>query len=210
MNDYDFYENVLAGNSNQIYDYFPVIGPNGDFKMISGIDVLINALRNLLLTPLGQYPFDPNFGSLLYKQVFEPHDNITLTNIKFECEQRIKRYFPKIQIIDVSLFSNKSSTGETKSVRVDISIKRNRIPGNINLVIPNKQNMFGSDEDLNPELQNKLNNQLETLMKADKLYQTNFTYKIMWDAEVKGKKSVSTSERIVIHNSICKDLGIGV
>src|ERR1035437_3261821 len=99
--EFRFFQNQIAGKVNEVYDYIPVIDGTGDFTRISGIDVLVNSLRNLLLTPLGYYPFDPEFGSLLYKQLFELSDQPTQKNIEYEVSARVQRYDPRIKVTQV-------------------------------------------------------------------------------------------------------------
>jgi phage baseplate assembly protein W len=210
MNNYSFYENQIAGQKDQIYDYFPVIASNGDFKRLSGIDVPINAIRNLLLTPLGQYPFDPNFGSLLYKQIFEPLDDISLEVVRYECQDRIRQYYDRVTVESVKIYSSSSVSTSGKAIQVEVNILRNKIPGKVTLVVPNRQVMFGTEDDLNPELQAQLQNNKEMLMRIDKLRAENYSYEVLWQQYIEGKAFVSDSEKIVIHTSICQTLNLGV
>ena len=96
-----FFNSQIMGKSDEIYDYNFVIGGTCDLTRLSGINVLINSLRNLLLTPLGYYPFDPEYGSLLYKKLFEPSDDTTKDEIEYEIRDRVSMYENRVKIINV-------------------------------------------------------------------------------------------------------------
>jgi phage baseplate assembly protein W len=141
---YRFFQNEISGKVDEIYDYVPTIGGNGDLIRISGINVLINSLRNLLLTPLGYYPFDPEYGSLLYKQLFEMADEQTAATIKFEIEQRVRRYDSRIKIDSVNVkYSN-----ERKTAAVDVVIDRNGTKGKLNAILSAQHAMFGLEDEI--------------------------------------------------------------
>ena len=58
------FETEIKGKTKIPFDYRDIIASNGDFKRTEGINVYINSIRNLLCTPLGTYPFMPEYGSL--------------------------------------------------------------------------------------------------------------------------------------------------
>lgn len=140
-NSINFFDKYIKGRSGEIYDYQATISETGDFKRLEGIDSIINQIRNLLLTPLGHYPFDPTYGSLLYKQLFEMADNVTKTRIQYECKQRVERYIPQIKVEKVTVvpFSNK------KGFKVEVHIQRQGVKGKVSLSIPEKV-MFGLED----------------------------------------------------------------
>lgn len=111
VNDYKNFETKQIATNKLTKDIFPIIDSLGDFKELTGKDAIITAIRNLLMTPLGRYPFDPNYGSLLYKQVFEPMDDITYENIKFEVKDRIEMYEDRVSVENVDIqFSRDKKT----------------------------------------------------------------------------------------------------
>ncbi len=111
----------IAGKHNVVKDFLEIIGPNGDFQMITGINVYIKSIRNLLMTPLGTYVFDPNYGSLLHEKVFSINDDISLNEIKYEVTDRIKSYDPRIDIKNVEVIR---STSNNKEVFISILLQR--------------------------------------------------------------------------------------
>lgn len=144
---YQFFQSQMAGKVKEIYDYSPTISGTGDFVRLSGINVLINSLRNLLLTPLGYYPFDPEYGSLLYKKLFEMSDSITEREIKYEVNERVKRYDPRIKITEVVLVWS----SDRKTARVDVNIDRDGVTGKVSTLLSAQKTMFGLEDEISAE-----------------------------------------------------------
>lgn len=114
-----------VGKSGLATDILPIIGPSGDWKMVTGKDAIIVSIKNLLMTPLGQYPFDPTYGSLLYKQLFEMATEQTFAKIRYEVKNRIEKFEPRVTVESVELNWIK----ENKLCRVDVVL---RIQNDIN------------------------------------------------------------------------------
>ena len=114
MFDYREFETSRIGSNNITRDVLPFIGATGDLKEVTGKDAIINYIRNLLMTPLGYYPFDPNYGSLLYKQLFEMNDDVTASQIKYEVKDRIEENIPGVYVDDVTI------ERKNKEVLVDV------------------------------------------------------------------------------------------
>jgi len=142
FNSYHFFQDAVAGKINEIYDYAPVFDATGNFKRLSGIGVLINSLRTLLMTPLGYYPFDPEYGSLLYKKLFEPGDAQTLNEIEYEVHGRVKRYDDRIDIDSVSV----SFSPNKKTAVVNVIINRNGVKGTVTSILTAQNTMFGLED----------------------------------------------------------------
>lgn len=104
----DRFKTEVIGSEETIRDYLASIASIGDFKRISDINVIINSWNNILLTPRGTYLHDPEFGSDLYKYVFEPSDQISVEGIKREIVNRITIYDNRavIEDIDVIIHTN--------------------------------------------------------------------------------------------------------
>ena len=99
----DRFRTQVIGSENSLRDYLSVIASIGDFKRIDDINVIINSWNNILLTPRGSYLHDPEFGSDLYKYVFEPSDDSTVEGIKREVIDRISLYDDRASIEDVNV-----------------------------------------------------------------------------------------------------------
>ena len=141
---YQFFQTQISGRVNEIYDYMFIIDGTGDLTRLSGIDVLINSLRNLLLTPLGYYPFDPEYGSLLYKKLFEMSDKITEREIEYEITSRVQRYDKRIKIDKVQI----TWSNDNKSAIVDVYIDRNGVKGKVSTVLSAQHTMFGIEDEI--------------------------------------------------------------
>lgn len=146
-----FFNKYIRGRSEEIYDYTASIGEKGDLKRLSGIDVAINSIRNLLLTPLGQYPFDPNYGSRLYEKVFELSDRITQRDIEFEVKERIRQFEDRVTVTKVEsiFFENK------KGIKVNVFIERNGVEGVVSLDLSDSnEQQIGLEDSLTNEIIN--------------------------------------------------------
>ena len=99
----DRFNTQVVGSEERLRDYLSVIAAVGDFKRINDINVIINSWNNILLTPRGTYLHDPEFGSDLYKYVFEPADDSTVESIKREVVDRINLYDDRATIEEVEV-----------------------------------------------------------------------------------------------------------
>ena len=141
---YHFFQNTISGKVNEIYDFAPIIDETGSLQLLSGINVVINSIRNLLMTPLGFYPFDPEYGSLLYKQLFEMSDEQTLNQINYEVSARVKRYDDRVIIdsVDVKFSSDK------KTAVVNVYINRDGLTGTVNMTLNDQNQIFGLEDSI--------------------------------------------------------------
>jgi len=60
-----------------------------------------NAIRNILLTPIGSMPGKPTFGSNLYRIPFSPLDHITIDITKRYIKEALRKWETRINIEDV-------------------------------------------------------------------------------------------------------------
>ncbi len=115
------------GTDVQPHDFIPYISSIGDFKRIRNIDVILNSWNNILLTPLGSYLYDPNYGSNLYKLVFEPADSGTVESIKQEVETRIRNYDSRGEILGVTVVMLPNKKGFNVNVECGFRGERGEI-----------------------------------------------------------------------------------
>lgn len=113
-----FKTNKTTVVNEEYTDFTAVISSSGDFTKITNIDVILQSIYVILITPKKSYPDDPNFGSDLYKCVFDQDDEYTMERIKSEINNSIGNYDDRIKItkIDISFFTNK------KGFKVDVYI----------------------------------------------------------------------------------------
>ncbi len=99
----DRFQTEVIGSESLVRDYLSVVSSIGDFKRVSDLNVILNSWNNILLTPRGTYLHDPEFGSDLYKYVFEPSDDTTVEGIKREIADRISIYDNRATIDDIEV-----------------------------------------------------------------------------------------------------------
>jgi len=97
------FNQAVVGSESKLGDYKSIISNKGDFKRIQDIHVILNSWNNILVTPKRSYMFDPEYGSNLYKLVFEPADEKTQEQIVNEVVNVIRRYDDRAKINDVSV-----------------------------------------------------------------------------------------------------------
>jgi len=107
----DRFTSQVRGSDNRIYDYLPKITAKGDFKRIVDLNVIINSWSNILMTPRRTYINDPEYGSDLHLQVFEPGDAITVERIETEILDRIRIYDDRATIVDLQVTQHMNKKG---------------------------------------------------------------------------------------------------
>jgi hypothetical protein len=65
------FNQTIVGSNSKLADYISKVSSKGDFKRITDLEVILNSWNNILLTPRRSYQFDPEYGSDLYKMIFE-------------------------------------------------------------------------------------------------------------------------------------------
>jgi len=115
----DRFNEAVAGSNSKLADYTSKVAPAGDFKRITDIEVLISSWNNILITPRRTYQWDPNYGSNLYKMVFEPADEITVNKVVDEVTNTLLLYDDRASIEDVNVTFFKDLKGF--SVAIDVS-----------------------------------------------------------------------------------------
>lgn len=109
----------VVGSESKLADYKSQISSVGDFKRISDIEVILNSWSNILVTPRRTYMFDPEYGSNLYKLVFEPADSSTQSRIIDEVSASLQKYDDRATIEEITVeFASGSGKGFIVSVDV--------------------------------------------------------------------------------------------
>lgn len=75
----------------------------GDFGIVKNENAIKQAVRNLLLTDLGEKPFQPSVGSRIKGLLFEPWDVFSADEIKGEIRNCLSRLEPRIVVTRVGL-----------------------------------------------------------------------------------------------------------
>lgn len=113
------------GSGEQDIDYIAKITSKGDFERITDINTILNSWNNILLTPKGTYPYDPQYGSDLYKMVFEPLDEATSNRIQQETIVVLQEYDNRAEIesVNVTFFRNQKGFNLDLVVRYEGNIE---------------------------------------------------------------------------------------
>jgi len=125
------FNQTVAGSDSKLADYQAVISSVGDFRRIKNLEVILSSWNNILITPRRSYQFDPEYGSDIYKLIFEPADNDTLERIKTEVVETLLRYDNRaiIENVEVNLLSNR------KGFNISIDVKYEGKTGQLEVVI---------------------------------------------------------------------------
>jgi phage baseplate assembly protein W len=83
----------------------------------TGNAAIIGALKNLILTNVGEKPFQPNFGSRIRGLLFEDVSFITASIMQTEIQNTIKNFEPRVGIDAVRVQANPEQN------RYDITIR---------------------------------------------------------------------------------------
>lgn len=84
-------------------DYSFDIGSNGLCQDLSGTNAVINAIKNIILSRKGNFPFTPDLGINIAKYQFELFDSFTLLQIKNELMQQVNKFIPAIDNVDITV-----------------------------------------------------------------------------------------------------------
>lgn len=76
--------------------------PNtGEVKPASGEKAVRLALLNLIRTPVGSRPYNPNFGSRVFDYLFKPSDPLTEDNLTEDLAYAIRTWEPRVDLISI-------------------------------------------------------------------------------------------------------------
>ena len=115
----DRFNQTVVGSNGKYADYISTIAPSGDFKRINDLPVILNSWNNLLLTPTRTYLFDPEYGSDLFRLIFDPADEATVEKIKEEVVNRIRLYDNRASITGVEVKFLQNMKGFNLTIEVN-------------------------------------------------------------------------------------------
>lgn len=84
-------------------DYQLEVGEYGKSKEFGDDDAVILAIRNLLLSRPGNFPFNPSIGINIKKYQFDLLDEETISDIKSEIDRQIAQYIPSLGNVEVKV-----------------------------------------------------------------------------------------------------------
>lgn len=66
-------------------------------------DAVSQSIRNIVLTNLGERPFQPNIGSDVRASLFDPADEITAVRVADAIKNAVEYNEPRVDLLDVSI-----------------------------------------------------------------------------------------------------------
>ena len=93
---------------------------NFDLIGLKNENAIARSVRNIVFTLPGEKFFDENFGSNISASLFENLDDISGSIIVDEIKQSIKRYEPRVDLINVEAFPNFDNNSFDVLIRYDI------------------------------------------------------------------------------------------
>lgn len=130
------------GKSKDLVDFTSKINEKGDFTLVTDINVILNSWVNILLTPKKTYPWDPEYGSDLYRYVFEQSDSITQNAIINEVKTVLSRWDNRATIKNVSVNFFRDKRGFS----VSVNVSKGDHTGQVNIVIDEQSYLQGASE----------------------------------------------------------------
>lgn len=119
------FQKSVVGSGGKIADYTAKIAPYGDFYRVENLQTILTSWNNILLTPTRTYTYDPEFGSDLYRYVFEPQDEDTRQDIRDEILYKLRRYDDRAEIVSLDIeYLAAGQKGFTVSIVVDYEGER--------------------------------------------------------------------------------------
>lgn len=107
---------------------FPIAG---SFQAISGVDLLLQDIQQLLLTIPGERPGRPDYGCTLRNQIWENID-VAAINGEVSIREALDRFEPRITVINIGSSVNRNTGLITFSIKFQI----NNDDSTLNLVFP--------------------------------------------------------------------------
>lgn len=105
----------------------------GDIARVKNEQSIKQALRNIVLTNIGERPFQSYIGSNVTRSLFDMNDVITAENIRAHVDVAIKNCEPRVNLIDVSVSS--FPTEDKMAVNIVFAIVNSTALQNINLIL---------------------------------------------------------------------------
>lgn len=93
----------------------------GDISILEDITAVKNALKNLVLTQYGDRPFQPNFGTAVANQLFEPAyvDYVTISE---SIRRSVQLNEPRVKIEDITI-DEESIDSNTLTIQIVFKVK---------------------------------------------------------------------------------------
>jgi uncharacterized protein len=98
-----------------------------DFATDSGVKLVLSCVGQVLGTPLGTLPWEPAFGSQLYRLRHKSQDPTFLDLARIYSADAINRWEPRAQVTDVEIVQSSSygraNVGQNNVVDIAVSVR---------------------------------------------------------------------------------------
>jgi phage baseplate assembly protein W len=88
----------------------------GEVMISSDLDAIKNSIKNIILTPIGTRPFNPEFGTRISHLLFELGDAFTARAIKIEILSALEKWEKRIRNIRVQVSDNSEQNAYTITI----------------------------------------------------------------------------------------------
>lgn len=110
-------------------DFSLNMGPHNKMTEYTNTNSFVMAVRNILLSRPGNFPYSPSLGMDIEQYMFELADDQTLSNIKAELNRQISKYVDNISgvniIVELLEDENEDSRGPLRRHILGISVSAN-------------------------------------------------------------------------------------
>tara|TARA_Y100000310_G_C20557874_1_gene751489 strand:+ start:409 stop:867 length:459 start_codon:yes stop_codon:yes gene_type:complete len=97
---------------------------NGYFSKVSGNRLLMNNLKQLLLTEKGERVMLPSYGVSIRKYLFEPFDEDTFMGIKDEVLSAIETYLPNARVLRFGVYGlDEADLHGSPQMRINLTVQ---------------------------------------------------------------------------------------
>lgn len=98
-----------------------------DFAISAGVPLVMSCIGQVLGTPLGTLPWEPRFGSLLYRLRHRSQDPTFLDLVRIYSADAINRWEPRAQVTDVQIVQSSSygraNVGQNNVVDIAVTVR---------------------------------------------------------------------------------------
>ena len=91
--------------------YNPQLNNLGDLSNVNNLDAIKQAVKTIVLTPIGTKLFDPDFGSEALSTLFELSDDTTASDLESNISNALKKYETRITVnfVKVNILPNSNA-----------------------------------------------------------------------------------------------------
>lgn len=108
---------------SDFFDSFAVSPNSSQLARKTNDDSVKQSIKNLIMTEMGERPFQPKLGTSIHDILFEPSDISAAIQLQTHIEYVIKYYEPRVEKLNVSV--NASEDGNYLQATIVFSIINN-------------------------------------------------------------------------------------